>query len=132
MYLTYTEGKARNLIRGGDYSTRGFPTRSPPFFMLFFFLLQTFLSFVNQLKAIYSNEVSHAAVITNFTVIEQLEEGGEYGSKGQGVDPRVLERDLSQSYHYHGGTRWCSWLRHCVTSRKVAVSIPDGVIGNFH
>jgi hypothetical protein len=25
-----------------------------------------------------------------------------------------------------------SWLRHCATSRKVAVSIPDGVIGIFH
>jgi len=22
---------------------------------------------------------------------------------------------------------WCSWLRHCATSRKVAGSIPDGV-----
>jgi len=30
------------------------------------------------------------------------------------------------------GTRWRSWLRHCATSRKVAVSIPDGVIGIFH
>ena len=30
------------------------------------------------------------------------------------------------------GTRWRSWLRHCVTSRKVAVSIPDGVIGMCH
>jgi len=27
---------------------------------------------------------------------------------------------------------WCSWLRHCATSRKVAVSILDGVIGIFH
>jgi hypothetical protein len=27
-----------------------------------------------------------------------------------------------------GGTRWHSWLRHCYTSRKVAGSIPDGVI----
>ena len=26
---------------------------------------------------------------------------------------------------------WRSWLRHCATSRKVAVSIPDGVIGFF-
>jgi hypothetical protein len=26
-------------------------------------------------------------------------------------------------------TRWRSWLRHCATSRKVAGSIPDGVIG---
>jgi len=30
------------------------------------------------------------------------------------------------------GTRWRSWLRHCATSRKVAVSIPDGVTGIFH
>jgi len=28
-----------------------------------------------------------------------------------------------------GGTRWRSWLRHCATSRKVAASNPDGVIG---
>ena len=31
-----------------------------------------------------------------------------------------------------GGTRWRSWLRHCAKSRKVAGSIPDGVIGIFH
>ena len=31
-----------------------------------------------------------------------------------------------------GGTRWRSWLRHWVTSRKVAGSIPDGVVGIFH
>jgi hypothetical protein len=31
-----------------------------------------------------------------------------------------------------GGTRWRSWLRHCGTSRKVAGSILDGVIGIFH
>jgi len=30
------------------------------------------------------------------------------------------------------GTRWPSWLRHCVTSRKVGGSIPDGVIGIFY
>ena len=30
------------------------------------------------------------------------------------------------------GTRWRSWLRHCVTSWKVAGSITDGVIGIFH
>jgi hypothetical protein len=29
-------------------------------------------------------------------------------------------------------TRWRSWLRHYVTSRKVAVSIPDSVIGIFY
>ena len=27
---------------------------------------------------------------------------------------------------------WCSWLWHCATSRKVAGSIPDGVIEIFH
>ena len=31
-----------------------------------------------------------------------------------------------------GGTRWCSWLRHCARSRKVTGSIPDGVITIFH
>ena len=28
-------------------------------------------------------------------------------------------------------TLWRSWLRHCATIRKVAGSIPDGVIGIF-
>jgi len=28
-------------------------------------------------------------------------------------------------------TQWGNWLRHCATSRKVAVSIPDSVIGIF-
>jgi len=30
------------------------------------------------------------------------------------------------------GTLWCSWLRHCATSRKISGSIPDGVIGISH
>jgi hypothetical protein len=29
-------------------------------------------------------------------------------------------------------SRWCIWLRHCATSRKVAGSIPDGVIEILH
>ena len=29
-------------------------------------------------------------------------------------------------------TQWCSWLRNCATRRKVAGSIPDGVVGIFH
>ena len=29
------------------------------------------------------------------------------------------------------GMQWCSWLRHCAESRKVARSIPDGVTGIF-
>ena len=31
-----------------------------------------------------------------------------------------------------GGTAVAQWLRCCATNRKVAVSIPDGVIGIFH
>jgi hypothetical protein len=30
------------------------------------------------------------------------------------------------------GTRWCSWSRHCATSRKVTGSIPNSVNGIFH
>jgi len=34
--------------------------------------------------------------------------------------------------HYCGrGTRWRNWLRHNAAKRKVAGSIPDGVIGTF-
>jgi len=29
-------------------------------------------------------------------------------------------------------TRWCSWLRHCAASRKVAGSVRVGVNGIFH
>jgi hypothetical protein len=31
-----------------------------------------------------------------------------------------------------GVTRYCIWLRHCATSRKVAGSSPDCVIGILH
>ena len=37
--------------------------------------------------------------------------------------PTVCSLELQHS----DSTRWLSWLRHCVTSRKVAGSIPDGV-----
>jgi hypothetical protein len=36
-------------------------------------------------------------------------------------------------YIYMGARCWWrSWFRHCATNRKVAGSIPDGVIANFH
>ena len=38
---------------------------------------------------------------------------------------------FSSSTPHHWGKQWRSWLRHCATSRKVAGSIPDGVIGIF-
>jgi len=31
-----------------------------------------------------------------------------------------------------GGTAVAQWLRCCATNRKVAASIPDGIIGIFH
>jgi len=30
------------------------------------------------------------------------------------------------------GTRWCSWLKHCATSRKVAGSFLDVIIEIFY
>jgi hypothetical protein len=33
---------------------------------------------------------------------------------------------------YGGPLAVAQWLRHCATNRKVAGSIPDGVIGIFH
>ena len=37
-----------------------------------------------------------------------------------------------QLLYLASGTRWRNWSRHCVTSRKVAGSIPDGVVGIIH
>jgi hypothetical protein len=49
------------------------------------------------------------------------------------VIPSMLhERNFGYYYYYYWGTRWRSWLTHCVIGRKIAVSIPDGVIGIFH
>ena len=39
---------------------------------------------------------------------------------------------ISVHYVYSWDTWWRSCLRHCATSRQVAVSIPDGIIGIFH
>jgi hypothetical protein len=41
-------------------------------------------------------------------------------------------RNLGRYLDKMGGTRCRSWLKHCATSRNVAGSIPDGVIGFFH
>jgi hypothetical protein len=35
-------------------------------------------------------------------------------------------------FHNDRGTAVAQWLRYCATNRKVAGSIPDGVIGIFH
>jgi NADH:ubiquinone oxidoreductase subunit 3 (subunit A) len=35
-------------------------------------------------------------------------------------------------YYYYWGPRWHSWVRHCVTSRKVAGSIHDRIVGILH
>jgi hypothetical protein len=35
-------------------------------------------------------------------------------------------------YMSYRGTAVAQWLRYCVTNRKVAGSIPDGVVGIFH
>jgi hypothetical protein len=41
-------------------------------------------------------------------------------------------RSLWHRYYHYGGTELAQWLRYCATNRKVAGSIPDGVIGIFH
>ena len=44
----------------------------------------------------------------------------------------VFSHQIKAHLNRTGDTRWRSRLRHCTTSRKVAGSIPDGVIGIFH
>ena len=43
--------------------------------------------------------------------------------------------DLREDNHWHCaymGTAVAQWLRCCATNRKVAASIPAGVIGSVH
>jgi hypothetical protein len=49
-------------------------------------------------------------------------------------DKQELKKcNVDGSYTCLGGTLLVAqWLRHCATNRKVAGSIPDGVIGIFH
>ena len=47
---------------------------------------------------------------------------------------KILKLHLPKLYTpvYYPGTAVAQWLRSCATNRKVAGSIPDGVIGIFH
>ena len=56
----------------------------------------------------------------------QLVEALRYKPEGRGFDSRGMN-EIYKDIGKIGGTRWCSWLRHCATSRKVA-----GSIGIFH
>jgi hypothetical protein len=47
------------------------------------------------------------------------------------LQPTDITRTQYTKFHC-AVTRWCSWLRHCATNRKVAGSIPDGIIGIFN
>jgi hypothetical protein len=51
---------------------------------------------------------------------------------GMCICNKKKERIILQNYNYLRGTWSRSWLRHCATSRKVASSIPDGVIVIFY
>ena len=42
---------------------------------------------------------------------------------------QIVNKEQLQNYM---GARGAQWLRCCATNRKVAGSIPDGVIGIFH
>jgi hypothetical protein len=44
----------------------------------------------------------------------------------------IMRKTFSCYWRALGATMWRSWLRHCVTSRKVAGSVPNAVIGTFH
>jgi hypothetical protein len=48
------------------------------------------------------------------------------------LDPSFKEVKLTRPSYSLRSTRCTSWLTHCASSRKVAGSIPDYVIGIFH
>jgi hypothetical protein len=48
------------------------------------------------------------------------------------IKPHIAISKLQKALNEVLGTAVAQWLRYCVTNRKVAGSIPDGVIGIFH
>jgi hypothetical protein len=52
-----------------------------------------------------------------------------YMSKYTLTTPKLLIIFFSYFYFKEARCWWCSWLRHCATSRKVSSSILDGVTG---
>ena len=42
------------------------------------------------------------------------------------------DMNIFEEYAASGDIQWHSWLRHCITRRKVKGLIPDGVFGIFH
>jgi hypothetical protein len=48
------------------------------------------------------------------------------------VGGEIFTSSMSEHYPENMGHAVAQWLRHCATNRKVAGSIPDGVIGIFH
>jgi hypothetical protein len=76
---------------------------------------------------------------TYFIVRQEKHPSGEYSIlfitlplRRRCATPFTWTFIFSLQYIQQGDTRWRSWLRHCITSRQVARSIPDGVIGIFH
>ena len=59
-----------------------------------------------------------------------LQNGVPEGSRLLGCDSVATEKWFRHSWDW--GKRWRSWLINSAISRKVAVSIPDDVIGIFH
>jgi hypothetical protein len=45
---------------------------------------------------------------------------------------RFTPGEKKHGTQWTGGKAVAQWLRYCATNRKVAGSIPDGVIGIFH
>ena len=70
-----------------------------------------------------------SASLCNYLQIYTTTEGSEYYV--QYIQYRYIIHYITSRATY-GGTRWRNWLRHCAISRKVAGSIPDGVIATFH
>jgi hypothetical protein len=65
-------------------------------------------------------------------------ESGFFSTKSNTFFPYNLNSEYLQRPKYNKyveiptGHAVAQWLRHCAINRKVAGSIPDGVIGIFH
>jgi len=107
-----------------------------------------FITILCELRALYSGRVNqntrfmlNSVFFLNRAVYETMNKNMAETERPQMAKCRKRKQDnlgyiptpiICNTYCFQWGTRWHSWLRHCSTSRKVAGSIPDGVIRIFH
>ena len=92
--------------------------------------LSEYVGFPRHYNFIYSPYISFTYHRRYLTLVTDLSQASGKSGIRLHFTPKVSV--LASQLLIHRGTAVAQWLRCCATNRKIAGSIPDGVIGIFH